>query len=202
MSHQPDREDEEEEQPSRGANGRGDAAICLPVALSVRALRCSCGCAVLNGQLYVVGGVCGPLALSEVEVYDADKNSWSAGVPMQVGGWVGGSWCLPACLPVCDLSAPSHISRPRSQVLACWLTGCCACRTVARVAAWPSWAACCMRWAASTPAETPWPRPRPSTPGPSDGPPSSPCTRPGAPSGWRRWAACCMRVAATTAWRT
>lgn len=46
--------------------------------------RCSCSCAVLDGVLYVVGGVCGPLALSEVEKYDPDTNVWTPGVPMQV----------------------------------------------------------------------------------------------------------------------
>jgi hypothetical protein len=39
---------------------------------------------VLDGVLYVVGGVCGPLALSEVEKYDPDTNVWTPGVPMQV----------------------------------------------------------------------------------------------------------------------
>ena len=45
--------------------------------------RCSCSCAVLRNQLYVVGGVCGPLALSHVEKFDTTLNSWIPVTPLR-----------------------------------------------------------------------------------------------------------------------
>jgi hypothetical protein len=83
---------------------------------------------VLNGQLFVVGGVCGPLALSEVEKYDPDTNTWSRSPPMQVrvgvvdggimrfltgvsySGWPVGLWC--GCAGWTALCGGGH-QRPR-----------------------------------------------------------------------------------------
>lgn len=67
----------------------------------------SCHCvAVLNGQLYVVGGECDSLILDSVEIYDPHSNEWSKGKSLKqprscfgmctldsnifaLGGWIG-----------------------------------------------------------------------------------------------------------------
>ena len=46
--------------------------------------RCSCASVVLGGEVYAIGGVCGPATLVSVEVYNPLRNTWGDTTPLQV----------------------------------------------------------------------------------------------------------------------